>query len=141
MLEASARAAMIQASMSWVKEFAAGFLWNKWMIHKNARLNTKPNPMEGLRATETGVEAVKKVMTTSDYLKPIFTRPLKEFGDEWLDVHTEHFSQGFGLQNFNNITANMYDPYSYLESMNIPYNLWRPTTGFGTGCLACSSLI
>lgn len=133
MLEASARAAMIQASMSWVKEFAAGFLWNKWMIHKNARLNIKPNPMDGLRATETGVEAVKKAMTTSDYLKPIFTRPLKEFGDEWLDVHTEHFSQGFGLQNFSNITANMYDPYSYLESMNIPYNLWRPTTSFGAG--------
>lgn len=131
MMEASARAAMIQASMSWVKEFAAGFLWNKWMIHKNARLNIKPNPMDGLRTTETGVEAVKKAMTTSDYLKPIFTRPLKEFGDEWLDAHTEHFSQGFGLQNFNNITANMYDPYSYLESMNIPYNLWRPTTGFG----------
>lgn len=138
MLEASARAAMIQASMSWVKEFAAGFLWNKWMIHKNARLNIKPNPMEGLRATETGVEAVKKAMTTSDYLKPIFTRPLKEFGDEWLDTHTEHFSQGFGLQNFNNITANMYDPYSYLESMNIPYNLWRPTTGFGASIKSVS---
>lgn len=138
MLEASARAAMIQASMSWVKEFAAGFLWNKWMIHKNARLNIKPNPMDGLRATETGVEAVKKAMTTSDYLKPIFTRPFKEFGDEWLDVHTEHFSQGFGLQNFNNITANMYDPYSYLESMNIPYNLWRPTTGFGAALKSVS---
>ena len=138
MLEASARSAMIQASMSWVKEFAAGFLWNKWMIHKNARLNIKPNPMDGLRTTETGVEAVKKAMTTSDYLKPIFTRPLKEFGDEWLDVHTEHFSQGFGLQNFNNITANMYDPYSYLESMNIPYNLWRPTTGFGAAIKSVS---
>lgn len=134
--EAAGRAAAIQASISWGKEFAAGFLWNKWMVHKNARLSSTPKgAMKGLNytASGTGVEATKKAMNVSDYFKIAAKRMGNEFGDESFDAHSEHFSQGFGLQNFNNLTGNQYNPKSYLSSMNNLYNIWSPSTGFGAG--------
>lgn len=131
--EASARAAMIQMGTSWFKEFAASFLWNKWMIHKNARLKTNPDVTKGINLTATGAKAAKEAMTASDYLKILIKKSAEQFADEHIDAHTEHFSQGFGLQNFNNITNNMYNPESYLGSMNMLYNYWRPSTGLGAG--------
>lgn len=118
---AAGRAAATQATISGLKEFSFNLIFGQWKFASKNRVKL------GDRTTNIkfdGTKAIpgKSAITKWDVAKTWLKRSAAEFGDEWFDAHSEHFSQGLGLSYFNDITNDYYNPEAYLKSNNTTYN-------------------
>ena len=118
---AAGRAAATQATISGLKEFGFNLIFGQWKFASKNRVKLG-NRTTNIKFDGTKAIPGKSAITKWDVAKTWLKRSAAEFGDEWFDAHSEHFSQGLGLSYFNDITNDYYNPESYLKSNNATYN-------------------
>lgn len=118
--KAAGSAATAQATISWLKETLLGLPFNQWMYASKNRIKifNRNVPVE----YDNAGNAIAKNVTKAAVAGTVAKRLGYGFGEEWFDTHSEHFSQGFGLSYFNDLTADKYNPHKFLEGNNGNYN-------------------
>ena len=116
---AAAKAFQVQATISGLKEAVSNQMLKSYLFSKGNRI-------------KIGDDVIDNVGVNADgYFQSLFTpRPLLalgkqmggEFTDEWFDAHSEHFSEGFGLGWFNNVTQARYNPEFFVRSQGFMAN-------------------
>lgn len=116
---AATKAFQVQATISGLKEAVSNQMLKSYLFSKGNRIKIGDDVINNI-----GVDA-------DGYFQSLFTpRPLLalgkqmggEFTDEWFDAHSEHFSEGFGLGWFNNVTQARYNPEFYVRSQGFMAN-------------------
>ena len=110
---AATKAFQVQATISGLKEAVSNQMLKSYLFSKGNRLKIGDDVIDNVEVNADG------------YFQNIFKpRPLLalgkqmggEFTDEWFDAHSEHFSEGFGLGWFNNVTQARYNPEFFVRS-------------------------
>lgn len=116
---AATKAFQVQATISGLKESITNQMLRGYLFSKGNRLKIGDDVIDNI-----GVDA-------DGYFQSLFKpRPLLalgkqmggEFTDEWFDAHSEHFSEGFGLGWFNNVTQARYNPEFFVRSQGFMAN-------------------
>lgn len=116
---AATKAFQVQATISGIKESITNQMLRGYLFSKGNRLKIGDDVVDNIGVGADG------------YFQNLFKpRPLLtlgkqaggEFIDEWFDAHSEHFSEGFGLGWFNNVTQARYNPEFFVRSQGFMAN-------------------
>ena len=116
---AATKAFQVQATISGLKEAVSNQMLKSYLFSKGNRLRIGDDVIDNVGVNADG------------YFQSLITpRPLLalgkqmggEFTDEWFDAHSEHFSEGFGLGWFNNVTQARYNPEFFVRSQGFMAN-------------------
>lgn len=113
---AATKAFQVQATISGLKEAFTNQMLRGYLFSKGNRLKLNDDIVKNIKVGNDG-------FFTSVFNPRIVLALGKqmggEFTDEWFDAHSEHFSEGFGLGWFNNVTQARYNPEFFVRSQSI----------------------
>ena len=108
---AATKAFQVQATISGLKEAVSNQMLKSYLFSKGNRIKIGDDVIDNIKVNANGYF---QSLFTPRTLLTLGKQMGGEFTDEWFDAHSEHFSEGFGLGWFNNVTQARYNPEFFL---------------------------
>lgn len=116
---AATKAFQVQATISGIKESITNQMLRGYLFSKGNRLKIGDDVVDNIGV---GADGYFQNLFKPRALITLGKQTGGEFTDERFDAHSEHFSEGFGLGWFNNVTQARYNPEFFVRSQGFIAN-------------------